>query len=246
MQKNPFDIPGMGLGQDNPLFTSMNMMHQMWERMAANPLGLSNPSAAIPSAEDLDKRIKELRAVENWLQLNLSMLSSTIQGLEIQRSTLATLKSFAEGGLAAMPGLAEAMTQATMSSFGQSSSAADTASASAKAASASTDTPEAADPSNDILVKAGQAWWDMMQQQFETLTQATAQSMQQAQNVAENLSATMPTPSADTTLGKKTTAAKKAVKRSTKTTSTAKKATKAAAKKAVAKKAAKKTSTPKE
>jgi hypothetical protein len=44
--------------------------------------------------EELDKRIQDLKSVENWLQLNMSVLRSTIQGLEVQRATLAALKSF--------------------------------------------------------------------------------------------------------------------------------------------------------
>lgn len=252
MQKNPFDMAGMGFNQDNPLFTSMNMMRQMWEGMAQNPMGLSTPSAGIPSAEDLDKRIKELRAVENWLRLNLSMLSSTIQGLEIQRSTLSTLQSFAQGGLAAMPGLAEAMTQATMQSMGQQA-ANQTSSESPKSNAnmeqnegTTTQTTQDTDQASESLVQAGQAWWGLMQQQFETLAQATAQSMQQAQSVAENISTNVANPSADTTFGKKAskspsaTATKKtaAKKAATPTKTVAKKATTAA------KKAAKKTTSP--
>jgi hypothetical protein len=46
----------------------------------------------------------DLRAVESWLQLNLSMLSTTIQGLEIQRSTLAAIKTMAQQGTQAAGG----------------------------------------------------------------------------------------------------------------------------------------------
>jgi hypothetical protein len=44
--------------------------------------------------EELERKIAELKSVENWLKLNLSMLSSTIQGMEVQLATIATLKSF--------------------------------------------------------------------------------------------------------------------------------------------------------
>jgi PAB1-binding protein PBP1 len=44
--------------------------------------------------EELDKRIQDLKSVENWLQLNMNVLRSTIQGLEVQRATLEALKSF--------------------------------------------------------------------------------------------------------------------------------------------------------
>ncbi|MBR8657917.1 transcriptional regulator, partial [Achromobacter sp. Marseille-Q0513] len=35
-------------------------------------------------------------SVENWLRMNLSMLSSTIQGMEVQRSTINTLRAFVD------------------------------------------------------------------------------------------------------------------------------------------------------
>lgn len=244
MQNNPFDIPGMGFTQDNPLFSSMNMMRKMWEDMAASPLGVPGSTSGIPTAEELDKRITELRAVENWLRLNLSMLSSTIQGLEIQRSTLATLQNFAQGGLAAMPGLAETMAQATMQSMGQhTSKVADTSQASPTVELSEDSAPkneneDAQSATAEALAQAGQAWWGLMQQQFDALAQATTQSMQQAQSVAENLSTTAAAmPSADTTFGKKTTskpaASKTTVaKKAASKKPAAKKATKAVAKKA--------------
>ena len=43
--------------------------------------------------EELEKRIEELRTVQFWLEQNARMLGATIQALEVQRMTLATLKS---------------------------------------------------------------------------------------------------------------------------------------------------------
>ena len=43
--------------------------------------------------EELDKRIQELRTVQFWLEQNAKMLSVTIQAMEVQRMTLATLKT---------------------------------------------------------------------------------------------------------------------------------------------------------
>lgn len=45
------------------------------------------------SAEDLDKRISELKTVQFWLEQNTRALAATIQALEVQKMTLATLKS---------------------------------------------------------------------------------------------------------------------------------------------------------
>ncbi len=45
------------------------------------------------SAEDLEKRIGELKTVQFWLEQNTRALAATIQALEVQKMTLATLKS---------------------------------------------------------------------------------------------------------------------------------------------------------
>lgn len=248
MQKNPFDIPSMGFNQENPLFTSMNMMREMWENMGSNSMGMSTPISAIPSAEELDKRIKELRTVENWLRLNLSMLTSTIQGLEIQYSTLSTLQSFAQGGLASMPGLTEAMSAATMQTMGQSVPAGQSeASSTSTDQAAETEKPKQSEAdsaqqsttedSSEHLLQAGQAWWNLMQEQFDALAQATTQSMQQAQATSSDFSASVGNPSADTTFSK-SAAAKKTTKKSAKSASAPTKTAKKASK--VAKKSAKK------
>ncbi len=94
---NPFVLPGFGQSGDmaqNPMLASMEMMRQAWQGLAGSG-GLDQAAMMTPmSIEDLERRIGDLRAVENWLRMNLSMLSSTIQGLEVQRSTIATLKTF--------------------------------------------------------------------------------------------------------------------------------------------------------
>lgn len=42
----------------------------------------------------IDKRIEDLKTVEQWLSFNLNLVKSTIQGLEIQKGTLAAIQSF--------------------------------------------------------------------------------------------------------------------------------------------------------
>ena len=44
------------------------------------------------NVEELDKRIQELKAVQFWLDQNAAALRATIQALELQKMTLATLK----------------------------------------------------------------------------------------------------------------------------------------------------------
>jgi hypothetical protein len=58
------------------------------------------------NVEDLEKRIEELKHVQFWLEQNARALAATIQALEVQKLTMATLKgmNFTMG----MPGAAPA------------------------------------------------------------------------------------------------------------------------------------------
>lgn len=70
--------------------------------------GMSGLAAPPMSPEDLDKRIADLKAVESWLNLNLTMLRGSIQALEVQRGTLMTLRTMGAS-------MAEAMRQSGVS-----------------------------------------------------------------------------------------------------------------------------------
>ena len=53
---------------------------------------LANWVAPTLNVEELDKRIEELKNVHFWLEQNSRALGATIQALEVQKMTLATLK----------------------------------------------------------------------------------------------------------------------------------------------------------
>jgi hypothetical protein len=53
---------------------------------------LGNWVAPTLNVEELDKRIEELKNVQFWLEQNSRALTATIQALEVQKMTLATLK----------------------------------------------------------------------------------------------------------------------------------------------------------
>ncbi len=53
---------------------------------------LGNWVAPTLNVEDLEKRIQELKSVQFWLDQNATALKATIQALEVQKMTLATLK----------------------------------------------------------------------------------------------------------------------------------------------------------
>lgn len=58
-------------------------------------MGFAMPGMVTPTfdSNELDKRIADLKAVEGWLQLNLGMLQTTLQGLEMQRATLTAMQA---------------------------------------------------------------------------------------------------------------------------------------------------------
>ena len=87
----------LGFGKFVPGFDFL----QGLSKGAAQASSASNPASAAfnqwftptMSAEDLDKRIGELKTVQFWLEQNTRALAATIQALEVQKMTLATLKS---------------------------------------------------------------------------------------------------------------------------------------------------------
>ena len=77
--------------------------------MAARvPQQLPNMFAPTLDVNELEKRIADLRAVEQWLELNAGILRTTIQSLEVQRATIATLKGISGAMLAPIMGRSEA------------------------------------------------------------------------------------------------------------------------------------------
>ena len=87
---------------------SLEMFKTMWGN-SPTPGNMSGFGAGIGGGagmptldiEELDKRIQDLKSVENWLQLNMNVLRSTIQGLEGLKD--ADGKSIVPGIFAAVP-----------------------------------------------------------------------------------------------------------------------------------------------
>ena len=78
---------------DEQVHDPLNFMRNMWGNM-----GFSLPGMVAPTfdVDELDKRIKDMRAVEGWLKMNLNMLQMSIQGLEMQRAALAAVKAMSQ------------------------------------------------------------------------------------------------------------------------------------------------------
>lgn len=174
-------------------FQPAGFLDKMWDMMRLTPFGamsalpgasqglppslsaMSDLMAPLASVEELDKRITDLRAVEQWLKLNLGMLQSAIQALEVQRATLATLRAFGALAQTSMAA-AEAALSPDDSAPREPASAAASASAAKREANAGepADAQGARDadgetppPGADAFDPAG--WWNLLQSQFNQL-----------------------------------------------------------------------------
>ena len=143
---------------------SLEMLKNMWGQgvagqnagqfpftadMSKAASGFGNAFAGLDIAE-IEKRIKDLKSVENWLNLNLNVLKSTIQGLEVQQATLLALRSFGEAmgsaQEAAMTNASKAANAATSATSGPNANARKTAKPRRKPSASAF--PDAKDDSN--------------------------------------------------------------------------------------------------
>jgi hypothetical protein len=124
-------------------------------------------------ADEVDRRIKELRTVQFWLEQNAKLLGTTIQALEVQRMTLATLRTMnlPVSDLRAAMKLDPAPTAAKP----ESASEAPTAAAAA---------PPAAPPAVDPM-----QWWTALTRQFTELAANAVKDLPAAQAGAEKTTA---------------------------------------------------------
>jgi len=197
-----------------PGFPPAEMLDRMWGMMRLTPFGSAFPGsepgmaqgfgpslsmvsdmmAPLTNIEELDKRISDLRSVEQWLKLNLNMLQSSIQAMEVQRATLSTLRAFG----------AFAQSQMTPPPASHASSHAEKHAARAPEPGPA---PEASASDNSDAPPPGfdaSAWWNLLQAQFNQLAQFAA---------AEPMAAAAPASATGAEPGKDSADAKPAAKR---------------------------------
>src|SRR5215218_5840273 len=65
-------------------------MQKMW-----NPASFPMPGMITPTVnlEEIDKKIAELKAVENWLTMSTGFVQMTIKTLQLQKSALESLQA---------------------------------------------------------------------------------------------------------------------------------------------------------
>jgi hypothetical protein len=78
------------MSEPQPFPDPFEFLKRMWGPMA---LPMSGIAAPLLDMKDLEKHIADLKSVEQWLNMNLSVLRMSIQGLELQRATLAAFQS---------------------------------------------------------------------------------------------------------------------------------------------------------
>lgn len=128
---------------------------------------LSNWVAPTLDIKELDKRIQELRAVHFWLEQNSKALGATIQALEVQKMTLATLK----GMNCSMADLAQAMKLTP-----QPETTAAPAPQAAGGKAAESGAAGVIDPLQ---------WWGSLTQQFQHIAASAMQEATQAAQAAQ-------------------------------------------------------------
>ena len=143
----------------------------------AQTLPQTLPSMITPTLDvnELDKRIADLRAVEQWLNLNTSMLRTTIQSLEVQRNTIATLKSFSGTMLAAMPGATRSGAAAMPVRAAIAAPSPAPAGPARRASAVRKRAGKTAAPAFAAMPLNPAAWWGALQDQFARVSAAATE-----------------------------------------------------------------------
>lgn len=190
------------------LQSSMELMNQTWQNLGTSK---TMPFATPPmNLEDLDKRIEELKHVENWLNMNLAMLKNTIQGLELQRHSIASFKDLMQTvsdqhkDTPSLDEVLSSFSKTAASAAEKESHTTPSKTTAQKVPSASAEPPPAdaqeasnatldeaignatagAQAATEALQQAGQAWWSLMQNQLENLLSAQAEQQNQVEQVS--------------------------------------------------------------
>lgn len=81
------------MSQDTNPQDPLEFVRGMWSNMGFSLPGMVTPTLDV---DELDRRIKDMKAVEGWLKMNLNMLQMSIQGLEMQRAALAAVRAMSD------------------------------------------------------------------------------------------------------------------------------------------------------
>ena len=176
------DFPNPAFGKFVPGFDFLQGLAKGATQNIPQMPNLGNWVAPTLNVDELEKRIEELKAVQFWLDQNAMALKATIQALEVQKMTLATLKgmNFNMGDVAnafklkAADKVISSVQKVTETAAGAAGTAAGVASGMAHAASdvaaaatgrsAKKNAADAAPGMVDPL-----QWWGALTQQFQQI-----------------------------------------------------------------------------
>jgi len=170
--------PGSAFPFAGNVLESLELMGKAWGAGFPQVPGFPTPASmaqALPSmmvptldVNELDKRIADLRAVEQWLALNANMLRASIQALEVQRNTIATLQTLGatmmNAPLMAQPSAAPSPAPAPAPP--------PAAAASSSRRARRTTAPETPAPNFTEMPLNPAAWWSNLQDQFTRIAAA--------------------------------------------------------------------------
>ncbi len=162
-------MPGMPLMDS--LSGSFDFVKKLWSGVPGALPGFVVPTMDVA---ELDKRIKDLQAVESWLEVNANMLRATIQALEVQRNTVATLKSFGASMGSGAGDIFETMAQAGVASASARPHASPVRPSPKQTSprAAKKRAPAAKPVSSEEPGLSGTAWLSFLQDQFNRVAQS--------------------------------------------------------------------------
>lgn len=174
--------------------------------------GLQDWIAPTVNIDELDRRIKELKTVQFWLEQNLLGIQGTIQALEVQKMTLQTLQGMNLG----MAEIAKAFTLPIVSDAADATEGRRKAAATSanekndgRKEESSSDGTDAETPDEKTAAAMADPmqWWGALSQQFQQIAVDTMQ--QAAQRVAPPPPTESKAPAPPRKSKPKTTASKK-------------------------------------
>ena len=177
------NMPGAAVMTD-----TLDFVKNLWGSMSVPGMNIPGITTPTLSVDELDKKIGDLKAVEAWLSVNMSMLRGTVQALEVQRGTIATLKSMGASLAAAVKqpdssvtSLFESIPYAS-AFFPMPVAAKAEAAPTEKAApepevkAAPAPAPAAETPDTAAQMTNPAAWWNLLQDQFKQAVSTTMAS----------------------------------------------------------------------
>ncbi|MGZ5270819.1 MAG: PhaM family polyhydroxyalkanoate granule multifunctional regulatory protein [Ramlibacter sp.] len=190
------DNPNLGFGKFVPGFDFLQNIAKGGQQAMPQMPSLSSWVAPTLNVEELDKRIGEMKAVHFWLEQNSKALAATIQALEVQKMTLATLK----GMNLKMGEVANALQLQATDAIAGMQKAGETAAAALRGGNGkkADDGKKAAGDGKSAGLVDPLQWWGALTQQFQQIAAgALADAARHTTAAGEGAARGAPAPAAD-------------------------------------------------